>query len=1140
MYAAAVTFSANVAQDGSNTALDGTDLYVMSVGGGTGVRGASNGNTTTLIDDILGQATYATSDFAANTLSSGSTPVMNGSHDLISNNSPTAPARGFTGSGSVTTGDPVLGPLAYNGGLTPTMALLPTSTAIGAGIQAYYDYPGTSDPITTDQRGFALDNPIDLGAFQPQTGLEVITNADGYGTAPGVLGLRQAINLANVLTGAQTITFDGSLTGDTITLVAIDPSAANVYGDTAFVVTGDITVDGAGASGLVISGNNMLRPFAATSTASLTLEDLTVEEGKAQGFAGGAGSQSNVGGGAGGGGAGMGGAVYDDGGTFTAEGVTFTNNQAVGGSGGNATSNGAAGGGGGGGLGGAGGAARGTSHSIGGLGGINGGGSGGNAGSSGHAGGFGGGGGGGGGSIVKPGGAGGFGGGGGGGGSNDDGSVGGVGGTAPGGIGGNGGNGGNVQGGGGGGGAGLGGGIFSNGGVITLVNDTFAANSATGGTGGDVAGETIATPGSDGSGYGGAVFAVNGTLTATYVTFSANIAQDASDTALDGTDIYVMSVGTGMGVRGMSNTTTLTDDILGQATAATSDFVANAISSGSTPTQSGTHDLISNNVPSSIDGLTSANGFTGSYITGNPLLSVLGSYGGDSKTLALLPGSPAIDAGTWADYPDTSTAIGIDQRGITRPQGSAYDIGAFESRGFTISVTAGNNQTAATGTAFTDNLEATVASGYSEPVVGGVVTWTVPGSGASATLSSLTVTIGAGGVVSVTATANGTAGSYSVTVTATGIATPASFSLTNAYQPVFSGLSNHTITYGTATVLFSGTIASGSNYPSGDDVMITLNSVEHDAVVQSDGSFSYSFSTALLDVAGSVYTVSYAFAAQGNFLAANDTSTLTVNKAPLTVTAELSTTDIGQGSAVPTPTFEYTGFVNSQTSSVVSGTPGTSWSPSTPTTSSAAGVYTITPTLGTLTAANYSFTTFDPASLNIHPVVDDILVEWGTESMSILSLSRDLPFTNIEKFEVEFSGDVNISGTGLALSSTVTGGPTYAPSLSTSGTGVTSATWTLPTAIGVDRLMLALEDMDITSVSGSLSLYGTTSKEFSVLPGDVTGDGVVNSADVTAVINEIGAAYDVWADLTGTGTVTTNDAKLARSKIGTQLPPPPP
>ena len=451
----------------------------------------------------------------------------------------------------------------------------------------------------------------------------------------------------------------------------------------------------------------------------------------------------------------------------------------------------------------------------------------------------------------------------------------------------------------------------------------------------------------------------------------------------------------------------------------------------------------------------------------------------------------------------------------------------------------GNNQTAATSAAFTDALEATVASSYSEPVVGGVVTWTVPGSGASATLSSLTVTIAAGGSVSVTATANGTNGSYSITVTALGIGTPASFSMTNgsgSFTPEFSGLMDHTISYGTATVMFTGTLADGANIPSGDEVAITLDSVEQDATIGGDGSFSSTFTTATLDVAGSVYTVSYAFAAQGDYLSASDSSTLTVNKAPLTVTADLSTTDIGQGSTVPTPTFTYTGFVNSQTSSVISGTPGSSWSPSAPTTSSAAGVYTITPTLGTLTAANYSFTTFDPATLNIHPVVDDILVKWGTQSMSLLSLSRDLPFSTINKFEVEFSSGVDISGTGLTLTSTA-GGPTYSPTLSTSSSGVTSATWNLPTAIGVDRLMLALETMDITSVSGSLSLYGTTSKSFNVLPGDFNGDGVVSAADMTGVINEVGQTYDVWADLNGDGTVDSNDAKIARGKIGTKLPP---
>jgi hypothetical protein len=56
----------------------------------------------------------------------------------------------------------------------------------------------------------------------------------------------------------------------------------------------------------------------------------------------------------------------------------------------------------------------------------------------------------------------------------------------------------------------------------------------------------------------------------------------------------------------------------------------------------------------------------------DPLLGTLADNGGATDTVALLPGSPAIDAGDPADFPPS------DQRGIARPQGSASDIGAFE------------------------------------------------------------------------------------------------------------------------------------------------------------------------------------------------------------------------------------------------------------------------------------------------------------------------------------------------------------------------------------------------------------------------------------------------------------------------------
>lgn len=57
----------------------------------------------------------------------------------------------------------------------------------------------------------------------------------------------------------------------------------------------------------------------------------------------------------------------------------------------------------------------------------------------------------------------------------------------------------------------------------------------------------------------------------------------------------------------------------------------------------------------------------------DPLLGPLAANGGPTQTMALLAGSPAIDA-----IPVASCAVGTDQRGVSRPQGSSCDIGAFE------------------------------------------------------------------------------------------------------------------------------------------------------------------------------------------------------------------------------------------------------------------------------------------------------------------------------------------------------------------------------------------------------------------------------------------------------------------------------
>jgi hypothetical protein len=164
----------------------------------------------------------------------------------------------------------------------------------------------------------------------------------------------------------------------------------------------------------------------------------------------------------------------------------------------------------------------------------------------------------------------------------------------------------------------------------------------------------------------------------------------------------------------------------------------------------------------------------------NPLLAALAHYGGPTQTHALLPCSPAINAGT------ASGALTTDQRGFSRA--GNVDIGAFESQGFTLTVSGGDNQTTLINTAFSNPLSVTVTSTNSEPVNGGRVLFTPPASGARCTVAGNPATITSGAATSGTVTANATVGGpYNVTASASGAASSVNFALTNVRnEPTFT------------------------------------------------------------------------------------------------------------------------------------------------------------------------------------------------------------------------------------------------------------------------------------------------------------------------------------------------------------------
>jgi hypothetical protein len=327
------------------------------------------------------------------------------------------------------------------------------------------------------------------------------------------------------------------------------------------------------------------------------------------------------------------------------------------------------------------------------------------------------------------------------------------------------------------GGAGSGGGLYVAAGTVTMTNDTLGSNHAGGGNGGTGGNGPVTgygfvgnggSGGNGGAGSGGGLYVVAGTATLNDNTLSKNHAGGGNGGAGGN---GVPSGGSGSDGAafggGLSN---------GGGTAA----LANTIVAGNGADVSGAVTSQGNNLIGATDG---SSGWVSSDLTGtsahplNPLLAPLGHYGGRTETMALLPGSPAIDAGNDALIPPGVTT---DQRGRPRTVNGNVDIGAFESSGFTISVTSGSGQSTGVLAAFPAPLVVTVtANNPIEPVVGGLVRFVPPASGASATLTGSPAIISGSGTASVTATANGSAGSYIVSARARGIKTAARFSLTN-------------------------------------------------------------------------------------------------------------------------------------------------------------------------------------------------------------------------------------------------------------------------------------------------------------------------------------------------------------------------
>jgi|GEM_PF-862947 len=215
---------------------------------------------------------------------------------------------------------------------------------------------------------------------------------------------------------------------------------------------------------------------------------------------------------------------------------------------------------------------------------------------------------------------------------------------------------------------------INNAGTLTLSDCTISGNSSgSGGNGGNggyfdvpVPPYRVATNGGNGGngGRGGGIFSA-GSLTILNCTLSSNSTGAGGGGGGAGgsgaSSGKPGSTGSGGGIwRGSSGSAQLLNSI-----------VANNTAVGSGPDVSGSFTSQGHNLIGNTSG-SSGFGASGDLLNVDPQLGPLTDNGGPTLTCALLPDSPAIDAGTSSGAPQ------YDQSGVLRPQGAGFDIGAFE------------------------------------------------------------------------------------------------------------------------------------------------------------------------------------------------------------------------------------------------------------------------------------------------------------------------------------------------------------------------------------------------------------------------------------------------------------------------------
>ncbi len=430
----------------------------------------------------------------------------------------------------------------------------------------------------------------------------------------------------------------------------------------------------------------------------------------------------------------------------------------------------------------------------------------------------------------------------------------------------------------------------------------------------------------------------------------------------------------------------------------------------------------------------------------------------NSETISVITGSPtysgaatsATAAGTYVSI--TAVVSGMSANNYTIVAGSA---GTLTINKATLTVTPDAKAKTYDGLEFT-GFTSTI-SGYVNSETISIITGSPTYSGAATSETA------AGTYASITAVVSGmSANNYNIVAGAAGTLTINKATLTvtpDSKSKTYDGL------------VFTGFTSSISGYVNSETSSVITGSPTYSGAANSaTAAGTYSSITAVVSsMSASNYTI-----------VAGAAGTLTINKATLTVTPD-SKSKTYDGVASTGFSSSYTGFVNGENGSVVTGTAGFG---GTAIGAVAAGSYTIIATSGTLSAANYDLV-FQAGTLTINKALLSVTADNKTKTYDGLTFSA---FTSVISGFVGTEDLSAVSGSigylGAAVSATGAGNYTILP---TSGT-LSAANYAFSFSSGV--LSIGKATLSVLADNKSKTYNGEVFTGFTyTLSGFVNGEG---------------------------------------------------